>query len=191
VFLTGCGLPERFLENHDFVVGELGFGSGLNIAALLDLWRRERPPGHRLRICQLVPAPDLIDEFEARRHERSHGGRALVIPARTTATGPEQVLLDGPHVRARERVCAAPALRGLVRRADHYRHRAPPRRRRRRESRPPPLRGNALASWDAAPRSAQLRLRRAAVTRRGDGAMRAPARCRREPRRARWWRARA
>ena len=29
VFLQGCGLPERFAERRDFVVGELGFGSGL------------------------------------------------------------------------------------------------------------------------------------------------------------------
>ena len=44
VFLAGCGLPAAWRGRDHFVVGELGFGTGLNIAALLDLWRRTRPP---------------------------------------------------------------------------------------------------------------------------------------------------
>jgi len=66
VFLAGCGLPERFAERRDFVVGELGFGSGLNIAALLDLWRREKPPNGqqagRLRIFSIEAHPLARDE---------------------------------------------------------------------------------------------------------------------------------
>ncbi|ATC34297.1 FAD-dependent oxidoreductase [Caulobacter vibrioides] len=62
VFLAGCGLPERFAERRDFVVGELGFGSGLNIAALLDLWRRERPAGGRLHIFSIEAHPLSRDE---------------------------------------------------------------------------------------------------------------------------------
>jgi tRNA 5-methylaminomethyl-2-thiouridine biosynthesis bifunctional protein len=65
VFLAGCGLPERFAERRDFVVGELGFGSGLNIAALLDLWRRERPEGGRLHIFSIEAHP--LDRDEAAR----------------------------------------------------------------------------------------------------------------------------
>ena len=65
VFLQGCGLPERFAERQDFVVGELGFGSGLNIAALLDLWRREKPAGARLRIFSIEAHP--LDRDEAAR----------------------------------------------------------------------------------------------------------------------------
>ncbi|MBO9543806.1 tRNA (5-methylaminomethyl-2-thiouridine)(34)-methyltransferase MnmD [Caulobacter sp.] len=60
VFLTGCGLPERFAKT--FVVGELGFGSGLNIAALLDLWRREKPAGAKLRIFSIEAHPLERDE---------------------------------------------------------------------------------------------------------------------------------
>jgi tRNA 5-methylaminomethyl-2-thiouridine biosynthesis bifunctional protein len=60
VFLTGCGLPERF--NQDFTVGELGFGSGLNIAALLDLWRREKPEGGRLHVFSIEAHPLARDE---------------------------------------------------------------------------------------------------------------------------------
>ena len=57
VFLTGCGLPERFTGRRDFTVGELGFGSGLNIAALLDLWRREKPASGRLHIFSIEAHP--------------------------------------------------------------------------------------------------------------------------------------
>jgi tRNA 5-methylaminomethyl-2-thiouridine biosynthesis bifunctional protein len=62
VFLAGCGLPERFAEQRDIVVGELGFGSGLNIAALLDLWRRERPENGRLHIFSIEAHPLSRDE---------------------------------------------------------------------------------------------------------------------------------
>lgn len=43
VFLRGCGLPEGWAGREVFVVGELGFGTGLNLLALWDLWRRHRP----------------------------------------------------------------------------------------------------------------------------------------------------
>lgn len=65
VFLQGCGLPERFAGRRDFVVGELGFGSGLNIAALLDLWRREKPAGARLRVFSIEAHP--LEREEAAR----------------------------------------------------------------------------------------------------------------------------
>ncbi|MDP2214275.1 FAD-dependent 5-carboxymethylaminomethyl-2-thiouridine(34) oxidoreductase MnmC [Phenylobacterium sp.] len=57
VFLQGCGLPERWAERRDFTVGELGFGTGLNILALLDLWRRTRPAGGRLHIFTIEAHP--------------------------------------------------------------------------------------------------------------------------------------
>lgn len=62
VFLAGCGLPERFSERSDVVVGELGFGSGLNIAALLDLWRKTKPEGGRLHIFSIEAHPLERDE---------------------------------------------------------------------------------------------------------------------------------
>jgi tRNA 5-methylaminomethyl-2-thiouridine biosynthesis bifunctional protein len=40
-----------------FTVAELGFGTGLNIAALLDLWRAHRPPGGRLSIFSVEAEP--------------------------------------------------------------------------------------------------------------------------------------
>jgi tRNA 5-methylaminomethyl-2-thiouridine biosynthesis bifunctional protein len=43
VFLRGCNLPEAWTQTdaRHFVVGELGFGTGLNALALWDLWQRE------------------------------------------------------------------------------------------------------------------------------------------------------
>lgn len=43
VFLSGCGLPEAWNGREQFTVGELGFGTGLNLLALWELWRRHRP----------------------------------------------------------------------------------------------------------------------------------------------------
>ena len=62
VFLAGCGLPEAWSGRSTFCVAELGFGTGLNIAALLDLWRRERPPGARLSLFSVEGFPLTHDE---------------------------------------------------------------------------------------------------------------------------------
>jgi tRNA 5-methylaminomethyl-2-thiouridine biosynthesis bifunctional protein len=65
VFLAGCGLPDAWAARTRFTVAELGFGTGLNIAALLDLWRRTRPPGGRLSIFSVEGFP--LDRDEAAR----------------------------------------------------------------------------------------------------------------------------
>lgn len=43
VFLAESGLPERWAGRSVFHIAELGFGTGLNLCALLHLWRRARP----------------------------------------------------------------------------------------------------------------------------------------------------
>jgi tRNA 5-methylaminomethyl-2-thiouridine biosynthesis bifunctional protein len=65
VFLTGCHLPQAWSGRDRFTVGELGFGSGLNILALLDAWRRGRPPGARLQIFSVEAF--LMSAEDARR----------------------------------------------------------------------------------------------------------------------------
>lgn len=62
VFLTGCGLPQAWAGRRRFVVGELGFGAGLNIAALLELWSRFRPPGGRLQVFSIEAFPVTRDD---------------------------------------------------------------------------------------------------------------------------------
>lgn len=89
VFLAGCGLPEAFAGRDRFVVGELGFGTGLNIAALLDLWRREAPATARLNIFSI----------EAHPIGREDAARALAVwPELGEAA---QVLLDNWPGQAR------------------------------------------------------------------------------------------
>lgn len=62
VFLAGCGLPEAWRGRRRFTVAELGFGTGLNIAALLELWRREGPPDGRLSIVSIEGYPLAREE---------------------------------------------------------------------------------------------------------------------------------
>jgi len=65
VFLQGCGLPDAWTGRRRFVVGELGFGAGLNIVALLELWRRTRPADGRLNIFSVEAYP--LSKAEAAR----------------------------------------------------------------------------------------------------------------------------
>lgn len=79
VFLAGCGLPEAWAGRDRFVVGELGFGTGLNIVALVELWARTRQPGAHLTV------------FTIEAHPLSAGdaGRALAAwPELAAVTGP-------------------------------------------------------------------------------------------------------
>jgi tRNA 5-methylaminomethyl-2-thiouridine biosynthesis bifunctional protein len=62
VFLQGCSLPEAWAGRRRFVVGELGFGTGLNIAALLELWRRTRPTDGWLNVFSVEAYPLSPDE---------------------------------------------------------------------------------------------------------------------------------
>jgi tRNA 5-methylaminomethyl-2-thiouridine biosynthesis bifunctional protein len=62
VFLEGCGLPEAWAGRRRFTVAETGFGTGLNVLALLDLWRRRRPTGARLSIFSVEAYPLTREE---------------------------------------------------------------------------------------------------------------------------------
>lgn len=57
VFLAGCGLPQAWAGRRHFTVAELGFGTGLNIVALLNLWRCERPAEGHLHIFSVEGFP--------------------------------------------------------------------------------------------------------------------------------------
>lgn len=67
VFFQGCGLPEAWTGRRSFSVLELGFGTGLNIVALLKLWAETRAPDAHLSIFS-------IEGFLMQRDE---AGRAL------------------------------------------------------------------------------------------------------------------
>lgn len=57
VFLDGCGLPDAWAGRRRFTVAELGFGTGLNIAALIDLWARAGPAAGRLHVFSVEGFP--------------------------------------------------------------------------------------------------------------------------------------
>ncbi|MBE7217617.1 MAG: tRNA (5-methylaminomethyl-2-thiouridine)(34)-methyltransferase MnmD, partial [Caulobacteraceae bacterium] len=58
VFLAGCGLPQAWAGRRRFTLAELGFGTGLNVLALLQLWAQARPsPEARLSIFSVEGFP--------------------------------------------------------------------------------------------------------------------------------------
>jgi len=57
VFLTGCGLPERWHDKTVFTVAELGFGSGLNFLATWQLWTKTAKPKQRLHFVSIEKFP--------------------------------------------------------------------------------------------------------------------------------------
>lgn len=65
VFLMGCNLPEAWADRDRFVVCELGLGTGLNLLALIRLWRSHRPRNAHLHIFTLEAHP--LSEAQARR----------------------------------------------------------------------------------------------------------------------------
>ncbi|MDO9607417.1 MAG: FAD-dependent 5-carboxymethylaminomethyl-2-thiouridine(34) oxidoreductase MnmC [Brevundimonas sp.] len=100
VFLEGCGLPDAWAGRRHFTVAELGFGTGLNIAALLDLWRRTRPDGARLHIFSIEGFPLTADE--ARRAlgawpELAEAAQALTEAWPERTPGFHRVDLPGFH----------------------------------------------------------------------------------------------
>ncbi len=57
VFLSGCGLPERWQGRSVFTIAELGFGSGLNFLAAWQLWTAAAQPGQRLHFVSIEKFP--------------------------------------------------------------------------------------------------------------------------------------
>ena len=57
VFLDGIGGPDVWRNRSRFTVGELGFGTGLNVLALCDAWRRTAPADARLHVVSVEGFP--------------------------------------------------------------------------------------------------------------------------------------
>ncbi|WP_397401049.1 tRNA (5-methylaminomethyl-2-thiouridine)(34)-methyltransferase MnmD [Phenylobacterium sp.] len=101
VFLRGCGLPDAWQGRRRFVVGELGFGAGLNTAALLDQWRQTRPSGAVLHVFSIEAFP-ISAEDAARALSRWPALMPVVAPL--IAGWPGQTRgryrLEFPHLSA-------------------------------------------------------------------------------------------
>jgi len=57
VFLRGAGVPEAWRGRDSFVVGETGFGTGLNFLATWRLWQDTAEPGQRLHFVSVEGFP--------------------------------------------------------------------------------------------------------------------------------------
>ena len=69
VFADGNALGERFQTARQFVIGEIGFGTGLNFLVAWDLWRRaSKPQGARLEFLSFEKFPLSRDQL-ARAHQ--------------------------------------------------------------------------------------------------------------------------
>jgi len=124
VFLQGCGLPEAWAGRAHFAVAELGFGTGLNIAALLTLWRRTRPAGARLSVFTVEGYP-MGREDAARALSRwpqlSEAAAALTAAWPKPAPGFHRLDLPGFDATVDVAVMdAAEALRAWDGRADAW-----------------------------------------------------------------------
>lgn len=124
VFLQGCGLPEAWADRRHFVIGELGFGTGLNIAALLDLWQKTRWSGGLLHIFSIEAFP--VSAAEATRalgqwSELSEISRLLTVRWPGRARGRHRI--DLPELNAVLDVAVmdvGDALKGWTGRADAW-----------------------------------------------------------------------
>lgn len=57
VFLAGNGLPERWTGGDDFTIGELGFGTGLNLCETVRQWRQTRGDAGNLHFISFERFP--------------------------------------------------------------------------------------------------------------------------------------
>lgn len=64
VFLQGTDLTEAWADTDYFTIGELGFGTGLNVLAAWQLWRANKPAGGRLHIISVEGYPLNADQLE-------------------------------------------------------------------------------------------------------------------------------
>ena len=57
VFIEGNDLTARFVLSRQFVIGEMGFGSGLNFVAAVDAWLQSAPADARLHYISIEKHP--------------------------------------------------------------------------------------------------------------------------------------
>ena len=115
VFLKGCGLPLAWQGRRSFTLGELGFGTGLNILALLDLWSRTSDPEARLQIFSVeahLITPDEADRALALWPELADLTANLLSRWPAKARGFHRI--DFPECRATLDIALMPADQALA-----------------------------------------------------------------------------
>lgn len=120
VFLAGNDLPARWQRPGPFRIGELGFGTGLNLCETWRQWRITAPEGARLHFTSFERFPMAradIARALSRWPEIARERAALVERWPDAPAGRVEIALD-EHVRLTV-VCGA-ALDGLAREAEAF-----------------------------------------------------------------------
>lgn len=119
-FLAGNSLPERWSSTGDSLIGELGFGTGLNFCETWRQWKLVRKPGARLHFMSFELFPmqrDEIDRALSRWPEISAERQALA------AAWPDKpashVVIDADS-QTRLTVVCGPALDGVTAAAANF-----------------------------------------------------------------------
>ncbi|MFS8044207.1 tRNA (5-methylaminomethyl-2-thiouridine)(34)-methyltransferase MnmD [Rhizobium sp. BR 314] len=114
VFLAGNGLPARWEEQRRFLIGELGFGTGLNFCETWRQWQQQPTPGSELHFMSFELYPMRAEEIDrALSHwpEIDSQRQALVTAWPTDPQGVVSLTLDA-HTRLT--VVCGPALEGVT-----------------------------------------------------------------------------
>ncbi len=115
VFLQGCDLPAAWTGRKQFTVAELGFGTGLNMVALLDLWGRSRPEGGHLHLFSVEAYPLTADEAtRALAHWPEVADTAAVLLAAWPRRTPGFHRIDLPGLDATLDLAIGPVEQGLA-----------------------------------------------------------------------------
>ena len=120
VFLDGNGLPDRWQARDTFLIGELGFGTGLNLCETWRQWKQFRAPGAKLHFMSFELYPmhaDDIDRALARWPEIDEEHRALVSLWPKVPEGIVSLELDG---QTRLSVVCGPAFDGVGNAPDDF-----------------------------------------------------------------------
>lgn len=113
VFLAGNGLPARWQQQQNFLIGELGFGTGLNFCETWRQWRQQAGPGSELHFMSFELYPMRADEIDrALSHwpEIESERQALAAAWPSDPQGAVSLKLDA-HTRLT--VVCGPALEGV------------------------------------------------------------------------------
>jgi tRNA 5-methylaminomethyl-2-thiouridine biosynthesis bifunctional protein len=89
-FIRGCGLPGAWQDQQRFVIGETGFGTGLNFLLTWQQWRGNRTPGQCLHYVSAEAFPLDHRQLEiavAAWHELQPLGRQLLANYPPTTPG--------------------------------------------------------------------------------------------------------
>lgn len=89
VFLQGNTLPARFEEAAQFTIGELGFGTGLNLLCAWNAWNAAaKPTGAQLHFFSVEAYPLSIEDM-AKAHENWPDFKGLSAVLRTALPPPQ------------------------------------------------------------------------------------------------------